>query len=220
MASISSFGAAAILGIVALVAALAMFGGFAAGGYTSRGPRNEPAGVVHKGEWVAPKWMVDDPRYKATIAALESVREGRSVRSGGDMGEYNLGGLVDYITNPFHHGINNLKRPWDPANIWWSSYKKMLHRMDASGSQDGYADAAANGSMNLAMEADASAMRASSFAGLSAAESGSSTGSGRVGKQMMIALVDNRRIAEQMNRDPAVETLVVDIVKRNRAKLA
>lgn len=51
-ASISSFGAAAILGIVALIAAMALFGGFASGGYTGDMPTNQIAGVVHGQEGV------------------------------------------------------------------------------------------------------------------------------------------------------------------------
>lgn len=36
--------------------------GFASGGFTGAGGTNEFAGVVHKGEWVAPKWMVNSMR--------------------------------------------------------------------------------------------------------------------------------------------------------------
>lgn len=52
-ASISSFGVAAALGVVAALAAIAAFGkGFAEGGYTGTGGKFEPAGVVHRGEYV------------------------------------------------------------------------------------------------------------------------------------------------------------------------
>jgi hypothetical protein len=51
-ASISSFGLAAVLGIAALVAVMAAFGGFASGGYTGDGPTNQVAGVVHGQEGV------------------------------------------------------------------------------------------------------------------------------------------------------------------------
>lgn len=42
--------------------ALRASGGFASGGFTWDGWVNEVAGVVHKGEWVAPKWMVNSMR--------------------------------------------------------------------------------------------------------------------------------------------------------------
>lgn len=53
MSSISSYGVAAIVGIAALMAALAaLSGGFAEGGYTGNGPVRAPAGVVHGKEFV------------------------------------------------------------------------------------------------------------------------------------------------------------------------
>lgn len=53
-ASIASFGAAAIIGLALVLAAMAAFGGFASGGYTGAGGRLEPAGIVHRGEFVLP----------------------------------------------------------------------------------------------------------------------------------------------------------------------
>lgn len=49
--------------------------GFSGGGPTGDGPADEPAGIVHKGEWVAPKWMLDHPQLAPHIAALEAVRQ-------------------------------------------------------------------------------------------------------------------------------------------------
>lgn len=54
LTSISSFGLAPVLGIAALVAAMASFGGFKAGGYTGDGGGSEIAGTVHRGEFVFP----------------------------------------------------------------------------------------------------------------------------------------------------------------------
>jgi hypothetical protein len=54
--SIATFGAAALIGIAILGAVL---GGFAQGGYTGSGGTHEPAGVVHKGEFVFPAHVVD-----------------------------------------------------------------------------------------------------------------------------------------------------------------
>lgn len=55
VASIGSFGAAAVVGGGALIAAFALIkgiGGFAEGGYTGSGGKYQPAGIVHKGEYV------------------------------------------------------------------------------------------------------------------------------------------------------------------------
>ena len=48
--------------------------GKASGGYLPDGSVLQPAGIVHAGEWVAPQWMVKDPRYKHIIKSLESAR--------------------------------------------------------------------------------------------------------------------------------------------------
>jgi hypothetical protein len=77
-ASISSFGVAAAIGAAA-VAGVLLTKGFAEGGHTGKGGVNQPAGVVHAGEWVAPQWMVNSPEYAGTIAALESARRGKSL---------------------------------------------------------------------------------------------------------------------------------------------
>lgn len=48
--------------------------GFAEGGYTGDGDKNEPAGIVHKGEYVVPKELV--PKFKNEISTIEKVRTG------------------------------------------------------------------------------------------------------------------------------------------------
>ena len=58
LASIGSWGAAAIIGAAVLTAVLASVGGFAEGGYTGLGGKYEPAGVVHRGEFVVPADVV------------------------------------------------------------------------------------------------------------------------------------------------------------------
>lgn len=51
--------------------------GFAEGGYTGSGQENEPAGIVHKGEWVAPSWLLSNPQAKMIIDSLEQVRRNK-----------------------------------------------------------------------------------------------------------------------------------------------
>lgn len=55
---------------------------FAGGGYTGPGGRNEPAGVVHRGEVV---WSQDDVRRHGGVGAVEALRR---------MGGYANGGVV------------------------------------------------------------------------------------------------------------------------------
>ncbi|MBW0236353.1 phage tail length tape measure family protein [Pseudomonas sp. D1HM] len=73
VASIGSFGAAAVVGGTALIAAYAMIKGFSSGGYTGSGGVNEPAGMVHKGEVV---WSQADISRFGGVAAVESLRKG------------------------------------------------------------------------------------------------------------------------------------------------
>jgi len=47
---------------------------FAEGGYTGRGSKYEVAGVVHAGEYVVPKHLVEQPRMAPLIYQLETAR--------------------------------------------------------------------------------------------------------------------------------------------------
>jgi TP901 family phage tail tape measure protein len=48
--------------------------GFAEGGYTGDGGKYEPAGVVHRGEYVVPKHITHNPVYQPIISTLENAR--------------------------------------------------------------------------------------------------------------------------------------------------
>lgn len=48
-------------------------GGYSEGGYTGEGGKYEPAGIVHRGEWVAPAWMVKS--NPVTFANMERYRQ-------------------------------------------------------------------------------------------------------------------------------------------------
>ncbi|MCM1320236.1 MAG: phage tail tape measure protein [Muribaculaceae bacterium] len=48
--------------------------GYAEGGFTRKGGKYEPAGIVHAGEWVAPQEMVNSPQTRPLINALEYAR--------------------------------------------------------------------------------------------------------------------------------------------------
>jgi len=68
--------AAAAAAIATGLNAVAQINGvqFAEGGYTGDGGKYEPAGIVHKGEYVAPKHIVSSPAAQPHISALESMR--------------------------------------------------------------------------------------------------------------------------------------------------
>lgn len=73
LASTTSYGLAAVIGIAALLAAVAAFsGGFAEGGFTGAGGKYDVAGVVHRGEYVMPAGAVN----RIGLDTLNSMRSG------------------------------------------------------------------------------------------------------------------------------------------------
>jgi hypothetical protein len=76
------------------LAAVAKINGvqFAEGGYTGDGGKYEPAGIVHKGEYVVPKSIVSSPQAAYHLSSLEGMRRG-----------YVDGGMVtNSITQPIN----------------------------------------------------------------------------------------------------------------------
>lgn len=59
---------------------------FAEGGFTGQGGKFDPAGIVHKGEYVVPKKMVESPKFSGTIRKLENARL-RGYAEGGRVSE-------------------------------------------------------------------------------------------------------------------------------------
>ncbi|MFG1417012.1 tape measure protein [Xanthobacter sp. V0B-10] len=70
-------------------------GGFADGGYTGSGGKNDPAGVVHRGEVV---WSQDDIRRAGGVAVVEAMRRGRKGYAGG--GPVGLPSMTHGLTLP------------------------------------------------------------------------------------------------------------------------
>lgn len=69
--------AAILIGITAVLSGIAQAKsllGFAEGGYTGHGGKYQPAGIVHKGEYVAPQHIVNSPVARPHLQALESMR--------------------------------------------------------------------------------------------------------------------------------------------------
>lgn len=85
MASIPYVGP--VLAVAAAAAIIAagvklMSGGFAAGGYTGDGGKYEPAGVVHRGEYVIPAWQVDRIGLPNIAPALATLSAGAEISAG------------------------------------------------------------------------------------------------------------------------------------------
>lgn len=92
---------AQVAGLIGQVAALrkqkpVAVKAFAEGGYTGKGRKYEAAGVVHRGEYVVPKHIVENPNYQGAISSLEAARM-RGYAEGGIVGRYNdFKARVDY----------------------------------------------------------------------------------------------------------------------------
>lgn len=95
VASIGSFGAAAVVGGAALVAAFALMKGFKTGGYTGDGASDAVAGIVHAGEFVFTK----EQTQAIGIDKLEAIAGG-----------YQDGGLVGAfpIPVPVREGVTSM----------------------------------------------------------------------------------------------------------------
>jgi len=77
--------------------------GFAKGGYTGRGGKYEPAGIVHKGEWVANQELVARKEAKPHFRFLERLRRSLpGYAEGGEVKDINeaLGEKEFFLNNP------------------------------------------------------------------------------------------------------------------------
>lgn len=105
LASIGSYGAAALIGAAVLTAVLASVTGFAEGGYTGFGGKYDPAGIVHKGEFVIPADVVSQqgPAYfdnlvgqlrvkRPSLPSLPGFAEGGMAGAVPTMGPQSSGG--------------------------------------------------------------------------------------------------------------------------------
>lgn len=53
--------------------------GYSAGGFTEPGAVNKPAGIVHAGEWVASQRLVNNPKTRPLINALEQAQRSNTI---------------------------------------------------------------------------------------------------------------------------------------------
>lgn len=55
--------------------------GYAEGGFTKKGAKLEPAGIVHAGEWVASQKLVNNPKIRPLLETLDEAQRSNSVGS-------------------------------------------------------------------------------------------------------------------------------------------
>ena len=62
--------------------------GYSKGGFTPKGGKEEPAGIVHKGEYVVPQWVLNTPQGMNYVNILEAIRTNKATgyASGGPVG--------------------------------------------------------------------------------------------------------------------------------------
>jgi predicted nucleic acid-binding Zn-ribbon protein len=68
--------------------------GYASGGYTGDGGVHEPAGVVHRGEYVVPQVVMRDPAAITYVGALEKIRSAKGLAGRAPGRSYAEGGYV------------------------------------------------------------------------------------------------------------------------------
>lgn len=96
---------ATVLGNIA--AAKQYIDGFAEGGYTGPGRKHDVAGVVHKGEYVTPKRIVESPSAQPHLRALERMRSGYA--DGGFVTNQNISGAQQSLI--MANALKNLPTP-------------------------------------------------------------------------------------------------------------
>ncbi len=78
--------------------------GYSDGGYTGDGDRYEVAGVVHRGEYVVPKPIMDNPRVVDAVGTIEAIRRNKIISQGIAVGEpsagYADGGYISATPGP------------------------------------------------------------------------------------------------------------------------
>lgn len=209
MSSISSWGIAAAVGAAAFLAAMAIAGGFREGGYTGDGRADAPAGVVHRGEYVFAAPQVS----RIGVPALQALAEGRrtvaaAVNLGGAQFILPTGGvqLADQRTLGEHN---------------YAAAMGLVHGYR----QGGYVgEAASTGELVLPVELQERVARAPVRVATNP-DRGQSVGSARGRRAgdradgsrrevpMRMVVVDNRRDAEALARDPRFRTVIQDIME-------
>ncbi|MET3035804.1 phage tail tape measure protein [Chryseobacterium sp. NRRL B-14859] len=114
---------------------------FYQGGHTGRGfgspdeTGHVPAGIVHANEWVAPAWMLEDPKTAQVIDYLESVRQGKTK-------PFAAGGFTESTSenpniNPSQPQINLIDVVSQNLEVM-AELKNLLQKIDDEGGIEAY----------------------------------------------------------------------------------
>lgn len=95
---------------------------FAEGGYTGHGGKYEPAGVVHKGEYVVPQSVNYSPAAQPHIQALEGMRKGYA--DGGFVTNQNISSTQQALITA--NALKNLP----PAQVSWTEGRAVGRRVE------------------------------------------------------------------------------------------
>jgi DNA repair exonuclease SbcCD ATPase subunit len=113
---------AAATGAAQVAKILAQSPGFKAGGFTGSGRDDEPAGVVHRNEYVIPAKMVKEMQYTGELNKLESRRRG-----------YQEGGLTGGATaNEIAEAVSKVRIVTDVQEV--TSKQRKVQRAEARAS--------------------------------------------------------------------------------------
>lgn len=96
---------------------------FAEGGYTGDGGKYEPAGIVHRGEYVAPKHIVNSPAAQPHISALEGMRL-RGYADGGFVTNQSISATQQAMITA--NAIKNMPRPV----VSWAEGRRVGQRVE------------------------------------------------------------------------------------------
>lgn len=95
---------------------------FAEGGYTGAGGKYEPAGIVHKGEYVVPQSVNYSPAAQPHISALENMRKGYA--DGGFVTNQNISSSQQALITA------NALRNLPPAVVSWTEGRAVGRRVE------------------------------------------------------------------------------------------
>lgn len=97
---------------------------FAEGGFTGPGGKYEPAGIVHKGEYVTPQHVVNSPAAQPHISALENMRL-RGYADGGFVTSQNISATQQALI--MANAVKGLPAPV----VSWSEGRAVGRRVEA-----------------------------------------------------------------------------------------
>jgi hypothetical protein len=123
---------------------------FYQGGYTGKGfgspdeTGHIPAGIVHVNEWVAPPWMLEDPKTAQVIDYLESVRQGKTKPFAN--GGFTESSSNSTSTNPIQPQANMIDVVSQNLEVM-SDIKNLLQKIDDEGIESYMVADAKNGKL-------------------------------------------------------------------------